>query len=194
MFPSLWNTFGLTEDAAAIFLVGVGLLAMFKGGKTRVFSQGWGDICANFKTNYLELSMKRWNEIRLYLARLGNCCFSPSQIWNKKLKSPAKLISHIQSKFVVLQLATMLNKSGKLEVILDLPYCDDAFLILLQKEKLTTMRRPWTKKLPIFQMIVNVLILKLRMGWEQMKINSLCLTILGFQWKISRLSSSYTNN
>ena len=31
MFPSLWNIFGLTEDASAILLLEMGLLTMLQG-------------------------------------------------------------------------------------------------------------------------------------------------------------------
>ena len=49
----------------------------------------------------------------------------------QKLKLPAKLVLHIQYKFVGLQLATMLDKSDKLEMILDLTDYDDAFAALV---------------------------------------------------------------
>ena len=121
----------MTKEAADIVLVDMGLLTTLKQGNTRVCSQVWYDLCENSKTNYLELSIQSCNGICLYLVRLGNLCFSPYKIPNKKLKSPTKLVSRIQSLFMGLQLATMLDKSGKLEMILDLTYYDDAFSALV---------------------------------------------------------------
>ena len=46
------------------------------------------------------------------------------------MKSPSKLVSRIQSTFVRIQLAIMLEKSIKLEMILDMPYYDYDFSTL----------------------------------------------------------------
>ena len=125
MFPSLWKNIWVCQICSSNFLGGY-LSAEHVEGKDTIFcSQGWDDICAIFKTYYLEFSMLRCNGILLYLVRFGKFCFSTSEIWNKNLNSPAKLVSRLQSKFGGLQLATKLDKSGKLEMILGLPYYDD---------------------------------------------------------------------
>ena len=54
-FPHLGTFIGLTKDAAAIFLVGMGLPTTLKRGNTKVCSQVWFDICETFKTNFLYL-------------------------------------------------------------------------------------------------------------------------------------------
>ena len=79
-------------------------------------------------------------------------------------------------------------------MILDLTYYDDAFDALVAEINDDYYEEGLNKKTPILQMIVNVLVLKLHLSWEQMQINSLSLTIFGFQWTIFRLSSSYSNN
>ena len=94
--------------------------------------------------------MQRCNGIRLYLVRLGNCCLSTSQICNKKLKSPAKLFSRIKYKFVGLQLTNMSHKSGKWEIILDLPYNDDNFAALVVEINVDENGEALNKKAPYF--------------------------------------------
>ena len=72
-----------------------------------------------------------------------------------------------------LQLATMWEKSDKLEMILDMPYYDYAFSALAVEINVDEDMEAVRKKLSILQMIINVLILKLHLGWEQTQINSL---------------------
>ena len=67
----------------------------------------------------------------------------------------------------------MLEKSDKLEMILDRPYYHYAFSALAVEINVDNNDNVVKKKLSILHMIVNVLILNLHLGWEQTQINSL---------------------
>ena len=67
----------------------------------------------------------------------------------------------------------MLEKSIKLEMILDMPYYDYAFSALDVEINHDKDMEAVQKNLPILLMIVNVLILNLHLDWEQTQINSL---------------------
>ena len=65
---------------------------------------------------------------------------------------------------------------------------------LTEQRNIDKDKEDLNKKFSILEIIVNVLILKIILGWEQTQINPLFLTIFGFQWNIFRLSSSYSKN
>ena len=166
----------MNKDAAAVVLVDMGLVTITKEQNIRFCSQLWDDIREIFRF------------------RLGNYCFLSSQTWRKKLNSPDKLVSRIQYKFMGIKLATILEKSVELEMILDLPYYDDAFAALVSERNVDKDEKALNKKSPDITDDHKCVNLKIHLGWEQTQINSLCLTILGFQWTIFIIYSSYSNN
>ena len=66
---------------------------------------------------------------------------------------------------MVLQLANILEKDSKLEMILNLPYCDDTFSAIVAEINVDEDKEA-LKKFLILQMIVILLILKLHLDWE----------------------------
>ena len=71
-FPHFGNVFGLTEDASKILLLEMVLMTMLKGVKQESYPKNGMIFVQIFKTNDLELSMQRCNEVFLYLVRLVN--------------------------------------------------------------------------------------------------------------------------
>jgi hypothetical protein len=90
IMPHMGQVFGLTEEAAVLVLVEMGLILQLKNGTYLLNKQGWTDLGALFKVNDLvEISLMTWNKKVHWYVRLGTVgeFNNPRMIWSSYQKN-----------------------------------------------------------------------------------------------------------
>ena len=91
VMPQFGTVFGLTENAAAVFLELIGCVEINKSNLTRIRRQGWEDLCAICDVGkFVEPEFSRLGNTSAWYIRLGTLLKgwkNPFQIWNKYKKN-----------------------------------------------------------------------------------------------------------
>ena len=78
IMPHMEQVFGLTEEAAVLVLVEMGLIKSHNNGKYVMIKQGWTNLGALFKVdNLVEVSPMSWDKKEYWYVRLGTVGISP---------------------------------------------------------------------------------------------------------------------